>query len=157
MIASAVPRSLHQRLLAGVLYSLVALGFVLIFKASGVFNFAQGAMVLLAAWRWCARSICWCQGLSVLAASSWARVRRRHHGDHGVAGGALRARAAGQSGRPDAVHVDHRRHLHARRRRADAVRLRRLSAALFPTTPGSCSRSSFRAASWSTSSTSGAG
>ncbi len=35
-------------LLAGVLYSLVALGFVLIFKASGVFNFAQGAMVLLA-------------------------------------------------------------------------------------------------------------
>ncbi len=36
-------------LLAGVLYSLVALGFVLIFKASGVFNFAQGAMVLFAA------------------------------------------------------------------------------------------------------------
>ena len=36
-------------LLAGVLYSLVALGVVLIFKASGVFNFAQGAMVLLAA------------------------------------------------------------------------------------------------------------
>ena len=36
-------------LMAGVLYSLVALGFVLIYKASGVFNFAQGAMVLLAA------------------------------------------------------------------------------------------------------------
>ncbi len=35
--------------LTGVLYSLVALGFVLIFKASGVFNFAQGAMVLFAA------------------------------------------------------------------------------------------------------------
>jgi branched-chain amino acid transport system permease protein len=35
-------------LLSGMLYSLVALGFVLIFKASGVFNFAQGAMVLLA-------------------------------------------------------------------------------------------------------------
>jgi len=35
-------------LLSGVLYSLVALGFVLIFKASGVFNFAQGSMVLLA-------------------------------------------------------------------------------------------------------------
>src|SRR5258706_5804773 len=35
-------------LMSGVLYSLVALGFVLIFKASGVFNFAQGAMVLLA-------------------------------------------------------------------------------------------------------------
>ena len=56
-------------LLTGVLYSLVALGFVLIFKASGVFNFAQGAMVLFAAlslagfrrscrwrWRWCSRS-----------------------------------------------------------------------------------------------------
>ncbi|MCX7151453.1 MAG: branched-chain amino acid ABC transporter permease [Proteobacteria bacterium] len=36
-------------LLAGVMYSLVALGFVLIYKASGVFNFAQGAMVYLAA------------------------------------------------------------------------------------------------------------
>ena len=36
-------------LMAGVMYSLVALGFVLIFKASGVFNFAQGAMVLFAA------------------------------------------------------------------------------------------------------------
>ena len=36
-------------LLAGVLYSLVALGFVLIYKASGVFNFAQGAMVYFAA------------------------------------------------------------------------------------------------------------
>jgi branched-chain amino acid transport system permease protein len=36
-------------LMAGMLYSLVALGFVLIFKASGVFNFSQGAMVLFAA------------------------------------------------------------------------------------------------------------
>ena len=36
-------------LFTGVLYALVALGFVLIFKASGVFNFAQGAMVLFAA------------------------------------------------------------------------------------------------------------
>jgi branched-chain amino acid transport system permease protein len=36
-------------LMTGMLYSLVALGFVLIFKASGVFNFAQGAMVLSAA------------------------------------------------------------------------------------------------------------
>ncbi|MFC1664087.1 branched-chain amino acid ABC transporter permease [Pseudomonadota bacterium] len=36
-------------LLTGVMYSLVALGFVLIFKASGVFNFAQGIMVLFAA------------------------------------------------------------------------------------------------------------
>ncbi|SDI70944.1 branched-chain amino acid ABC transporter permease [Pseudomonas panipatensis] len=36
-------------LLAGVMYALVAFGFVLIYKASGVFNFAQGAMVLFAA------------------------------------------------------------------------------------------------------------
>jgi branched-chain amino acid transport system permease protein len=36
-------------LMSGMLYSLVALGFVLIYKASGVFNFAQGAMVLFSA------------------------------------------------------------------------------------------------------------
>ena len=36
-------------LLSGVMYSLVALGFVLIYKASGVFNFAQGALVFFAA------------------------------------------------------------------------------------------------------------
>ncbi|EJN20347.1 branched-chain amino acid ABC-type transport system, permease component [Pseudomonas sp. GM79] len=36
-------------LLAGVMYALVAIGFVLIYKASGVFNFAQGAMVLFSA------------------------------------------------------------------------------------------------------------
>lgn len=36
-------------LLAGVMYALVALGFVLIYRASGVFNFAQGAMLLFAA------------------------------------------------------------------------------------------------------------
>ena len=36
-------------LMAGVLYALVALGFVLIYKASGIFNFAQGVMALFAA------------------------------------------------------------------------------------------------------------
>jgi len=41
--------TLFGGLMAGMLYSLVGLGFVLIFKASGVFNFAQGAMVLFAA------------------------------------------------------------------------------------------------------------
>jgi branched-chain amino acid transport system permease protein len=55
--------------MAGMLYSLVALGFVLIFKASGVFNFAQGAMVLFAALAmarfrsgcrsWTASRTCW--------------------------------------------------------------------------------------------------
>jgi branched-chain amino acid transport system permease protein len=38
-----------EGLVAGVLYALIALGFVLIFKASGVFNFAQGIMVVFAA------------------------------------------------------------------------------------------------------------
>ncbi len=36
-------------LMTGVMYALVALGFVLIFKASGVFNFAQGVLALFAA------------------------------------------------------------------------------------------------------------
>jgi branched-chain amino acid transport system permease protein len=40
---------LTSGLLAGLLYALVAIGFVLIYKASGVFNFAQGSMVLFAA------------------------------------------------------------------------------------------------------------
>jgi len=42
-------QTLWQGLVGGVLYSLIALGFVLIFKASGVFNFAQGIMVVFAA------------------------------------------------------------------------------------------------------------
>jgi len=41
--------TLFGGLMAGMLYSLIAIGFVLIYKASGVFNFAQGAMVLFAA------------------------------------------------------------------------------------------------------------
>ena len=41
--------TLFGGLMAGMLYALVALGFVLIFKASGVFNFSQGALVLFAA------------------------------------------------------------------------------------------------------------
>ena len=41
--------TLFGGLMTGMLYSLVALGFVLIYKASGVFNFAQGAMVFFAA------------------------------------------------------------------------------------------------------------
>ena len=42
-------QTVWEGLVAGVLYSLIALGFVLIFKASGVFNFAQGIMVVFAA------------------------------------------------------------------------------------------------------------
>src|ERR1044071_6115884 len=40
---------LWEGFVSGVLYALIALGFVLIFKASGVFNFAQGIMVVFAA------------------------------------------------------------------------------------------------------------
>src|SRR3954470_9708890 len=42
-------QTLWEGLVAGVLYSLIALGYVLIYKASGVFNFAQGIMVVFAA------------------------------------------------------------------------------------------------------------
>lgn len=42
-------QTLWEGFVAGILYSLIALGFVLIFKASGVFNFAQGIMVVFAA------------------------------------------------------------------------------------------------------------
>ena len=42
-------QAMWEGLVAGVLYALIALGFVLIFKASGVFNFAQGIMVVFAA------------------------------------------------------------------------------------------------------------
>src|SRR5258705_1596250 len=48
-MAGPIIETLIGGLLTGVLYALVALGFVLIFKSSGVFNFAQGAMVLFAA------------------------------------------------------------------------------------------------------------
>ncbi len=40
---------LWEGFVAGILYALIALGFLLIFKASGVFNFAQGIMVVFAA------------------------------------------------------------------------------------------------------------
>ncbi len=81
-------------LLSGVLYSLVALGFVLIFKASGVFNFAQGAMVLLA-------GLALVRSLDLLVAKGfplWSAVilglafAARDHGADGLADRAVRAR-----------------------------------------------------------------
>ena len=57
--------------MAGMLYSLVALGFVLIFKASGVFNFAQGAMVLFAALAM-ARFSEWLSASGVGSAHGWS-------------------------------------------------------------------------------------
>ncbi len=49
MAPDLLVQTLWEGLVAGILYSLIALGFVLIFKASGVFNFAQGIMVVFAA------------------------------------------------------------------------------------------------------------
>ncbi len=66
-------------LMAGMLYSLIALGFVLIFKASGVFNFAQGAMVLFAA-------------LAMARFSEW--IPQALHTDSKVLGNALAFAAA---------------------------------------------------------------
>ena len=122
-------------LLAGVLYSLVALGFVLIFKASGVFNFAQGAMVLTAAlalvraldllqqeWHWPF-------GLALAAAFA---VRRRRHGDHRLGRRAAGAAQAGEPGRHHPVHGHDRRHLLPRGAGPDRVRRRRLSAQYRP-------------------------
>ena len=64
-------------LMAGMLYSLVALGFVLIYKASGVFNFSQGAMVLFAALAMARLSewlLQWQPGLSLVLANLGAFV-----------------------------------------------------------------------------------
>lgn len=49
LVPDILIQTLWEGLVSGVLYSLIALGFVLIFKASGVFNFAQGIMVVFAA------------------------------------------------------------------------------------------------------------
>ena len=53
-------------LLSGLMYALVALGFVLIYKASGVFNFAQGSMVFFAALT--------CVSLTELGLPLWAAI-----------------------------------------------------------------------------------
>ena len=117
-------------LLPGVMYSLVALGFVLIFKASGVFNFAQGAMVLVrgpdpgrpdGAGRAGGRSP------SSLTAVRHGAARRRHR--------APGAAAAGQPGAHHPVHGDHRHLLSstASGRRSGAPTSRRSTSA-FPRT-----------------------
>lgn len=80
-------------LMSGVLYALVALGFVLIFKASGVFNFAQGAMVLFAALslvrlaEWLPFPIAFLVTIVIMIAVAWAIERlvlRPLVGQHGL-------------------------------------------------------------------------
>ena len=89
-------------LLAGVMYSLVALGFVLIYKASGVFNYAQGSMVLFAALSFV--------GLLELGVPIWLAVLLTVAIMVALAyaGGAPGAAAAGQPGADHAVHGHHR-------------------------------------------------
>ena len=90
-------------LLAGVMYSLVALGFVLIYKASGVFNFAQGAMVFFAALTFVGlqeKFGCRSGSRFVLALGVMVAL--------GIADRAHRAASAGESAADHAVHGHHR-------------------------------------------------
>ena len=76
-------QTLWEGLVSGVLYALIALGFVLIFKASGVFNFAQGIMVVFAALT--------LVGLHETGVPALPRARAHHRRD-------VRARASRSSG-----------------------------------------------------------
>ncbi len=102
-------------LLAGVMYSLVAIGFVLIYKASGVFNFAQGAMVLFAALTFVSlveRGVApWLAFVVTLAVMVLI----------GVAIERARAAAAGESAADRTVHGDAGLELRPRRRRATVL------------------------------------
>ena len=92
----------------GVMYSLVALGFVLIYKASGVFNFAQGAMVFFAALTFVSLlERGWNFWLALVVTLAVMVVL-------GLVDRARGAAAAGQPAADHAVHGDHRPHLRAR-------------------------------------------
>ena len=96
-------------LLSGVMYSLVALGFVLIYKASGVFNFAQGAMVFFAALTYV--GLLESRPCVVDGDSRDARRDGHRRPPHR----APRAAAARQPAADLAVHGDHRPHVLHRR------------------------------------------
>ena len=102
-------------LLAGVMYSLVALGFVLIYKASGVFNYAQGSMVLFAALSFV--------GVLEVGAPIWLAVLLTVTimVDAGLPGGTPGAAAAGEPGADHAVHGHHRHIVLPRRVRSGSV------------------------------------
>ena len=116
--------------MVGMLYSLIALGFVLIYKASGVFNFAQGAMVLFAALAM-ARFAEWIPQLT--GHRQQDRRQRDRLRDGGAADGRRRvagaeagARPARQPGRHHAADGDARHHLLPRGRRPGALRQQHL-------------------------------
>ncbi len=96
---------LWEGLVSGVLYALIALGFVLIYKSSRIFNFAQGIMVVFAALT--------LVGLHEKGVPAWAgrsddARRHVHSGDGDRAGGAS---PAGQPARHHPVHGDDRHNL----------------------------------------------
>ena len=111
-------QTLWEGLVAGVLYSLIALGFVLIFKASGVFNFAQGIMVVFAALT--------LVGFYEHGVPAFRRARAYHRGDvrARLRGRAADAAAAGQPARHHPVHGDVRADLFPDRLRRAGVRRR---------------------------------
>ncbi len=98
-------QTLWEGLVGGVLYALIALGFVLIFKASGVFNFAQGIMVVFAALTLVGF---YEKGVPALLG---AAARHRRHVSAGARRRARGAAAAGQPARHHPVHGDLRAHL----------------------------------------------
>ena len=115
-------------LLSGVMYSLVALGFVLIYKTSGVFNFAQGAQLLFAALTFVClneRGIpMW--GAFVISLAIMVFV--------GILIERVRVASLGCSNANDLVHGDHRLGLHHRRGRAACMGRRRSTVSILVST-----------------------
>ena len=100
-------QTLWEGLVSGVLYALIALGFVLIFKASGVFNFAQGIMVVFAALTLVGSA----RAMGVPGASLALALTIGVMFVLAVGGRAAGAAPAGQPARHHPVHGDVRAHL----------------------------------------------
>ena len=126
--SSSSSRCWSAACLSGVMYSLVAIGFVLIYKTSGVLNFAQGAMVLFAALTFVSlveRGFPFWAALAItLAAMVGARHLHR----------ARRAAAAGQPAADDPVHGDARPVLRSSRARRSSSGARRSTASISAST-----------------------
>ena len=104
-------QTIWEGFVGGVLYSLIALGFVLIFKASGVFNFAQGIMMVFAALT--------LVGLHEKGVPAWVALILTIAVMYGLALAIERLvlRPARQPARHHSVHGDVRRHLFPHRLR----------------------------------------
>ena len=119
-------QTLWEGLVSGVLYALIALGFVLIFKASGVFNFAQGIMVVFAALTLVGLYACCAMGRrpAISRRSSRSALTIGVMFVLAVGGRAAGAAPAGQPARHHPVHGDVRAHLFPDRARRARVRRR---------------------------------